>query len=140
MSLLASLPPTKAVLPQAPQHAPVSTSTEIVSGGVKPPPPYLRRKNFVPRKAADYGDGGAFPEIHVAQYPLEMGRADQSRGQRTLAVSVGADGDASYDAIIQQGDNKNRIVHTGHTAIVPKVDRMKAEVSKLTYPCIPRSP
>lgn len=37
-------------------------------------PPYGRRQNFVPRAQADYGDGGAFPEIHVAQFPLEMGR------------------------------------------------------------------
>lgn len=37
-------------------------------------PPYGRRQNFVPRAQADYGDGGAFPEIHVAQFPLDMGR------------------------------------------------------------------
>ena len=35
------------------------------------------RKNakppFVPRSIKDFDDGGAFPEIHVAQYPLHMG-------------------------------------------------------------------
>jgi len=36
-------------------------------------PPYLSRNNYVPRKLSDFGDGGAFPEIHVAQYPLDMG-------------------------------------------------------------------
>ena len=36
-------------------------------------PPYGRRRGFVPRSIADFGDGGAFPEIHVAQYPLGMG-------------------------------------------------------------------
>ena len=39
----------------------------------KGPPPYGRRKGWVPRSLDDYGDGGAFPEVHVAQYPLNMG-------------------------------------------------------------------
>ena len=33
-------------------------------------PPYGQRKAWIPRNEADFGDGGAFPEIHVAQYPL----------------------------------------------------------------------
>jgi len=33
-------------------------------------PPYGQRKDWVPHTDADFGDGGAFPEIHVAQYPL----------------------------------------------------------------------
>lgn len=33
-------------------------------------PPYGQRKDWIPRTEADFGDGGAFPEIHVAQYPL----------------------------------------------------------------------
>lgn len=37
-------------------------------------PPYGQRRGWVPRNFTDYGDGGAFPEIHVAQYPLDMGR------------------------------------------------------------------
>jgi len=31
------------------------------------------KKLFVPRSTADFDDGGAFPEIHVAQYPKNMG-------------------------------------------------------------------
>jgi len=38
------------------------------------PPPYGRRKGWVPRSLEDYGDGGAFPEIHIAQYPMNMGK------------------------------------------------------------------
>ena len=34
------------------------------------PPPYGARSGFVPRTINDFGDGGAFPEIHVAQFPL----------------------------------------------------------------------
>lgn len=37
-------------------------------------PPYGRRANWKPRKQEDFGDGGAYPECHIAQYPLEMGR------------------------------------------------------------------
>lgn len=40
------------------------------------PPPYGQRHGFVPRSAGDFGDGGAFPEIHVTQYPLDLGRKD----------------------------------------------------------------
>lgn len=37
-------------------------------------PPYGQRHGFVPRATEDFGDGGAFPEVHVAQYPLDMGK------------------------------------------------------------------
>lgn len=32
-----------------------------------------KQKLFVPRSIADFDDGGAFPEIHIAQYPKNMG-------------------------------------------------------------------
>lgn len=35
-------------------------------------PPYGQRKCWIPRVEADFGDGGAFPEITVVQYPLGM--------------------------------------------------------------------
>jgi len=35
-------------------------------------PLYGYRKGWVPRAVEDFEDGGAFPEIHVAQYPLDM--------------------------------------------------------------------
>ena len=31
-------------------------------------PPYGKRAGFVPKSEIDFGDGGAFPEIHVYQY------------------------------------------------------------------------
>mmetsp|Transcript_21709 Transcript_21709/g.65071 ORF Transcript_21709/g.65071 Transcript_21709/m.65071 type:complete len:558 (+) Transcript_21709:148-1821(+) len=78
-------------------------------------PPYGRRKGFVPRSLADFGDGGAFPEIHVAQYPLGMGtKADKAAAANgaVVALEVGADGSIKYDAIAKQGANKGRIVQT----------------------------
>ena len=67
------------------------------------------------------------PEVHVAQYPLDMGRSD-NKSNKTLAVSVGDDGHVNYDALLRQGANRDKIVHADHLALVPKVDKMKAEV------------
>merc|ERR1719341_2407169 len=39
-------------------------------------PPYGKRGGWIPRTVEDFGDGGAFPEVHVAQYPLNMGRGE----------------------------------------------------------------
>lgn len=44
-----------------------TSSTAVVT---KEPPPYGHRKSYIPRSIEDYGDGGAFPEIHSAQFPL----------------------------------------------------------------------
>jgi hypothetical protein len=38
---------------------------------------YGHRKTFMPRNVEDFGDGGAFPEVHIMQYPLDMGRKDK---------------------------------------------------------------
>jgi hypothetical protein len=37
-------------------------------------PPYGQRKGWAPTSQEDFGDGGAYPEVHKAQYPLELGR------------------------------------------------------------------
>ena len=61
------------------------------------------------------GDGGAFPEIHVAQYPLGMGTKEDKAAQQkggVVALEGGEDGSVRYDAIVKQGANKNRIVQT----------------------------
>lgn len=129
MSLLSSLPaPRQAVGPQhaAPAAAPAVTTLAIVGSE---PPPYGRRSGFVPRKDADFGGGGAFPEVHVAQYPLGMGRPDAAKGGKTLAVSVKEDGQVDYDAILRQGSNRNKIIHSGHKALVPKLDELDPKVS-----------
>lgn len=125
MSLLSALPaPSK-------QHAaPIAVapaSSMAVMSLSKEAPPYLRRQGFVPRKPDDFGDGGAFPEIHVAQYPLDMGKAGAKSSQQ-LAVTLSADGKINYDAILKQGANKDRVVHSEHGALVPKVDRLSKEV------------
>ncbi|RCN32184.1 SKIP/SNW domain protein [Ancylostoma caninum] len=85
-------------------------STAIV---VKEPPPYGKRQGFKPRTPEDYGDGGAFPEIHFAQFPLGMGmgeRKGKSEGQ--IALQYDADGKLRHDAIARIGHDKNKVVYT----------------------------
>lgn len=78
-----------------------------------------RPKLFVPRQLADFGDGGAFPEIHVAQYPRHMGnphiQRPSSEGATSSAivnVEVDATGVVSYDAIVKGGTNSDKLVYS----------------------------
>nr|KYP37197.1 SNW domain-containing protein 1 [Cajanus cajan] len=103
-----------------------SSSEEEKSAAVaakqKPTPPYLKRAGFVPRRIEDFGDGGAFPEIHVAQYPLDMGRNKASKpGSKILPVTVDAHGNVAYDAIVRQNENARKIVYTQQKDLIPKI-------------------
>ncbi|OEL27298.1 SNW/SKI-interacting protein [Dichanthelium oligosanthes] len=84
-------------------------------------PPYGKRAGFVPRRPEDFGDGGAFPEIHVAQYPLGMGRRDDKGGSKILALTVDAHGSVAFDAVVKQGENAGKIVYSKHSDLVPKI-------------------
>ena len=56
----------------------------------------------------DYGDGGAFPEIHVAQYPLDMGRTKTNKSN-AVAKTVDAEGKVRYDALARIGHGKDKV-------------------------------
>ncbi|XP_010540981.1 PREDICTED: SNW/SKI-interacting protein-like [Tarenaya hassleriana] len=97
----------------------------------KPVPPYLKRQGFLPRKPEDFGDGGAFPEIHVAQYPLGMGRDRSNKaGSKTLPVTVDAQGNVVYDAIVKQNENSKKIVYSQHKDIIPKILKNEGDVDE----------
>ncbi|CAH0556648.1 unnamed protein product [Brassicogethes aeneus] len=100
------------------QKAALSKSTAVVSAQ-SIAPPYGQRRGWVPRVVTDYGDGGAFPEIHVAQYPLEMGRKNKESTSNALAVQLGADGKVKYDAIARQGHAKDKIVYSKLSDLLP---------------------
>ncbi|XP_062221936.1 SNW/SKI-interacting protein A [Phragmites australis] len=91
------------------------------AAAAKPVPPYGKRAGFVPRRPEDFGDGGAFPEIHVAQYPLGMGRRDEKGGSKILALTVDARGSVAFDAVVKQGENASKIVYSKHSDLVPKI-------------------
>ena len=72
-----------------------------------------RPKLFVPRQLSDFMDGGAFPEIHVAQYPRHMGNPHRAHQKSSVAmVQVDTTGAVSYDAIVQGGTNSDKLVYS----------------------------
>ncbi|KAF9605472.1 hypothetical protein IFM89_017491 [Coptis chinensis] len=92
-------------------------------------PAYLNRAGFIPRKPEDFGDGGAFPEIHVAQYPMGMGRKDRKQkvGANIIPVTVDSRGNVAYDSIVKQNENASKIVYSQHKDLVPKILRADNE-------------
>lgn len=116
-----------AILPQ-PLHAPVVSDDEsdYVQSSDEPKvqrrPPYGQRKGWKPSKPEDFGDGGSYPECHVAQYPLEMGRKKASSGN-TLALQVDNEGNVRYDAIAHQGQRKDKIIQSQFKDLVPLAHR-----------------
>ncbi|XP_026466314.1 puff-specific protein Bx42-like [Ctenocephalides felis] len=83
-------------------------------------PPYGQRRGWVPRQEQDFGDGGAFPEIMVAQYPLGMGAPNSNKGtSNALAVQLDQSGKIKYDAIARQGHSKDKIVYSSLSALLP---------------------
>ncbi|KAI5452035.1 mRNA splicing protein [Naganishia albida] len=108
-------------LPQRPQQ------TQI--------PAYGQRKGWKPKGQDDFNGGGAYPECHVAQYPLEMGRKKSSAGN-TLALQVDSEGNVRYDAIAQYGTREGQIVHSSFRDLVPLAKRsdLKAKDKELERP------
>ncbi|KAG8059362.1 hypothetical protein GUJ93_ZPchr0002g25312 [Zizania palustris] len=100
------------------------------AGPAKPVPAYGKRGGFVPRRPEDFGDGGAFPEIHVAQYPLGMGRRDDKGGSKILALTVDAQGSVAFDAVVRQGENASKIVYSKHSDLVPKIATADSEATE----------
>ena len=94
------------------------------------PPPYGQRSGWRPRNAEDYGDGGAFPEVPMAQYPLDMGRKGQPSSSNALALQVDNEGKVKYDAIARRGHGENRIVHASFKDLIPL--RQRADVGEIS--------
>lgn len=92
-------------------------------------PKYGHRDGWIPRCEADFGDGGAYPEIHVAQYPLDMGRKATKKGN-ALPVQYDADGNIKYDVILQQSSNKNKVIYSKLQDLLPAEVLNPEELSK----------
>lgn len=108
----------------------VSDPSQPAAPKQNPIPPYGKRSGFVPRKPEDFGDGGAFPEIHVAQYPLGMGRKDEKPGSRILPLTVDFQGKVAFDAVVKQNENTSKIVYSQHKDLVPKIVSEEEEESE----------
>lgn len=94
------------------------------------PPAYGQRSSWRPRSAEDFGDGGAFPEVPVAQYPLDMGRKGTSSTSNALAIQVNSEGKVKYDAIARRGHDDKRIIHASFKDLIPL--RQRADVGELS--------
>lgn len=69
MSFKTALPPPRQVMARLAKRvsAPLAAAPPPPTATTTAPPPYLRRAGWVPRAQEDFGDGGAYPECHVAQ-------------------------------------------------------------------------
>ncbi|VVT45874.1 uncharacterized protein SAPINGB_P000934 [Magnusiomyces paraingens] len=91
-------------------------------------------KKWRPQSVEDYGDGGAYPEIPVAQYPRNMGqpkdRNATSKQNKTLALTVNSEGNIDYSSIAKNGHSKSRIVQSSYSDLIPLRQRVQnGEVS-----------
>uniref|UniRef100_A0A6A7G2F8 Puff-specific protein Bx42-like n=2 Tax=Hirondellea gigas TaxID=1518452 RepID=A0A6A7G2F8_9CRUS len=89
-------------------------------------PPYMHRRGWLPRAPEDYGDGGAYPECAVAQYPLDMGKKDAGKGtgsggssSTSLAVQLDQHGKVKYELLARQGHAKDKVVYSNLTDLLP---------------------
>lgn len=98
------------------------------------PPAYGSRAGWRPRNPEDFGDGGAFPEIPVAQYPLDMGKKNTPSTSNALAVQVDQSGNVRYDAIARRGHADNRIIHSSFKDLIPLRQRADAGEISLEKP------
>lgn len=120
--------------PTFPDAVPSSTSSPSQPAPSTSIPLYPLRvqQQFVPRRLEDFGDGGAYPELHVAQFPLGMGKKlDTGSHSGTLALQVrGEDGKVSYDAVVTQQHGDKTKVFTKFSDIVEK----DGDAAALTLP------
>jgi len=108
--------------------------SESSSSTLPPPPPYGSRVGWIPKHPSDFADGGAYPEIHMSQYPLGMGRKDNNnttnnnqqslRPQQTLMNYTGG-GNNSSNALVsvsqqiaKQGQRQDKIVYANYTDLI----------------------
>ncbi|KAJ2492177.1 mRNA splicing protein [Coemansia sp. RSA 2050] len=89
-------------------------------------PAYGQRIGWVPKTASDFGGGGAYPEIHVLQYPLGMGKKRAGKSN-ALSKQVDSDGNTSYAALANFGRRENETVHSQFKDLVPLRQRKDFE-------------
>ncbi|GAB5367336.1 hypothetical protein AAMO2058_001221600 [Amorphochlora amoebiformis] len=95
----------------------------------KEPPSYLHRQGFKPRVPEDHGDGGAFPEIHVLQYPLNMGRKDR-KADSVTPLRVDAHGNVKYDMVVHQGVRTGKKVFSQLSDLIEKDSDSEDDLAK----------
>lgn len=116
--LLALLPQPKHAFRKGPAR---EQASQPVAATVIEPPAYGNRAGFVPRQVEDFGDGGAFPEILILQYPLDLGRKDtRAVTSRTAPLQVDSEGNIKYDMILRQNMRKDVTMYSSYNDLVEK--------------------
>ncbi|KAJ1663520.1 mRNA splicing protein [Coemansia sp. RSA 1813] len=103
---------------QQAKNTELPVESALVATNMSHIPPYGKRKGWVPKTAQDFGDGGAYPEVHILQYPRGLGLKKEQKGN-ALAKQIDGDGNISYDALAQYGRRSNEVVHSQFKDIVP---------------------
>lgn len=94
-------------------------------------PGYGERKQsgFIPRRNEDYADGGAYPEIHVLQYPLGMGKPQPTAGTSSTALvsssnirTASTDIVKSKTASLEDMTGKNSLIVLHHKELLLRPD------------------
>jgi len=85
-------------------------------------PVYGSRRGWTPKCEADFNDGGAYPEIHIVQFPLNIGKPNNVKSSsNALIKTLDIDGNIAYsDTVASRGHNNKRIVHSKITDLIPK--------------------
>ncbi|KAJ2661797.1 mRNA splicing protein [Coemansia sp. RSA 1200] len=122
---------------QQSKSAAMPAETRLVGTATSHIPPYGKRKGWTPKTAQDYGDGGAYPEIHILQYPRGLGLKTAQKGN-AIAKQVDGDGNVSYDALAQYGRRSTEVVHSQFKDIVPL--RQRRDFDEETEDAIPERP
>ncbi|KAH9440388.1 hypothetical protein MJO28_016411 [Puccinia striiformis f. sp. tritici] len=130
-TLLQALPPpSHPTVEEEEIESPDQSSNQELS--ISPPiqiPGYGHRKAWKPRLPDHFGDGGAYPECHIAQYPLEMGRKKHTSIGNTLALTVDGEGKIDYTKIAKQGHRDGRHVQAQFKDLVPLSHRADLDES-----------
>lgn len=95
-------------------------------------PSYGNRTGWRPRAQKDFADGGAYPEIPVAQYPYK--KSSTSGTSNALQVRVNGEGGVDYGQIARRGHSENRIIHTSFQDLIPLRQRADAGDISLERP------
>ncbi|KAJ2859838.1 mRNA splicing protein [Coemansia aciculifera] len=103
-----------------------SQALAVTTTDSSPIPAYGQRIGWVPKTASDFGGGGAYPEIHMLQYPLGMGKKRTAKGN-ALSKQVDSDGNTSYTALANFGRRENTTVHSQFKDLVPLSQRKDFE-------------
>lgn len=115
--MLSSLLPKAARLTTPTAAPPAPSAAALLPPASPAAPPYGQRALWTPRSDQDFGDGGAFPEVHVPQFPRGLGRGG-ARASNALPVELDAEGRVRYDVVLR-GQSKDKLIQHRLADLLP---------------------